>query len=149
MSPLNLVFGTVNGESEFVAREMAGYLCATEVPHRLWEAEELEGWLPPQNETLVIVCSSTGYGDLPDSIFPWYLSLEQAPSALFELEYGLIGLGDSSYDIFNGGIEHFERLFSDLGAKPIRETLKLDATVHYASEKGALSWLRALLSDSR
>ena len=80
MSPLNLVFGTVNGESEFVAREMAGYLCATEVPHRLWEAEELEGWLPPQNETLVIVCSSTGYGDLPDSIFPWYLSLEQAPS---------------------------------------------------------------------
>ena len=50
MSPLNLVFGTVNGESEFVAREMAGYLCATEVPHRLWEAEELEGWLPPQAE---------------------------------------------------------------------------------------------------
>ena len=149
MSPLNLVFGTVNGESEFVAREMAGYLCATEVPHRLWEAEELEGWLPPQNETLVIVCSSTGYGDLPDSIFPWYLSLEQAPSALFELEYGLIGLGDSSYDIFNGGIEHFERLFSDLGAKPIRETLKLDATVHNAQEKDALSWLQALLSDSR
>jgi flavodoxin len=149
VSLLNLVFGTVNGESEFVAREMAGYLCAAEVPHRLWEAEELEGWLPPQNETLVIVCSSTGYGDLPDSIFPWYLSLEQAPSALFELEYGLIGLGDSSYDIFNGGIEHFERLFSDLGAKRIRETLKLDATVHYAPEKDALSWLQALLSDNR
>ena len=149
MSPLNLVFGTVNGESEFVAREMAGYLCATEVPHRLWEAEELEGWLPPQNETLVIVCSSTGYGDLPDSIFPWYVSLEQAPSALFELEYGLIGLGDSSYEVFNGGIEHFERLFSDLGAKPIRETLKLDATAHYAPEKDALSWLEVLLTNDR
>ena len=65
------------------------------------------------------------------------------------LKYGLIGLGDSSYEIFNGGIEHFERLFSDLGAKPIRETLKLDATVHNAPEKDALSWLQALLSDSR
>ena len=75
--------------------------------------------------------------------------LERAPSALFELEYGLVGLGDSSCDVFNGDIEHFERLFSDLGAKPIRETLKLDATVHNAPEKDAVSWLQALLSDSR
>ena len=149
MSPLNLVFGTVNGESEFVAREMAGYLRTAEVPHRLLKEEELEGWLPPENETLVIVCSSTGYGDLPDSIFPWYLSLEQAPSVLFNLEYGLVGLGDSSYDVFNGGIEHFERLFSDLGVKPIRETLKLDATTHHASEKEAVSWLKAFLKDEK
>ena len=149
MSPLNLVFGTVNGESEFVAREMAGYLCAAEVRHRLWEAEELEGWLPPENETLVIVCLSTGFGDLPDTIFPWYLSLEQAPSALFKLANGLIGLGDSSYDVFNGGIARFERLFSDLAAKPIRETLKLDATVHHLPEKEAVSWLKAFLNDDK
>ena len=75
MSVLNLVFGTVNGESEFVAREMSGHLCSAEVPHKLLGAGELDGWLPPKNETLIIVCSSTGHGDLPDSIFPWYLSL--------------------------------------------------------------------------
>ena len=149
MSPLNLVFGTVNGESEFVAREMAGYLRTAEAPYRLLKEEELEGWLPPENETLVIVCLSTGCGDLPDTIFPWYLSLEQAPSALFKLEYGLIGLGDSSYDVFNGGMEHFERLFSDLGAKPIRKTLELDATVHYEPEKEAVSWLKAFLKDEK
>jgi flavodoxin len=63
VSPLNLVFGTVNGESEFVAREMAGYLRTAEVPFRLLKEEELKGWLPPENGTLVIVCSSTGYGD--------------------------------------------------------------------------------------
>lgn len=75
--------------------------------------------------------------------------LERAPSALFELEYGLVGLGDSSCDVFNGDIEHFERLFSDLGAKQIRERLKLDATVHYAQDKDALSWHQTLLSDDR
>ena len=72
MSPLDLVFGTVNGESEFVAREMAGYLRTAEVLHRLLKEEELEGWLPPENETVVIVCSSTGRSDLPDSISPCF-----------------------------------------------------------------------------
>ena len=93
MSPLNLVFGTVNGESEFVAREMAGYLCATEVPHRLWEAEELEGWLPPQNETLVIVCSSTGYGDFPDSISIMHHDLSDANPQLGFHSLGQIAEG--------------------------------------------------------
>ena len=72
VSPLNLVFGTVNGESEFVAREMAGYLHTAEVPCRLLKEEELEEWLPPENETVVIVCSSTGCSDLPDSISPCF-----------------------------------------------------------------------------
>ena len=149
MSTLNIVFGTVNGESEFVASEMASYLSAAEVPHRLLNSAELEGWLPPEDEMLIVVCSSTGYGDLPDSIFPWFMSLEQNPKALFELEYGLIGLGDSSYEVFNGGIEHFERLFADVGARSLKDTLNLDATVHYAPEKEALSWLEALLNKGK
>ena len=136
----------MNGEAEFVAGELTNYLTARQAQHRLFQPTELVGWRPPENELLLVVCSSTGYGDLPDEIFPWFLELESNAPYLPNLEYGLIGLGDSSYEIFCGAIVQFERLLVDLGATAIKPTLKLDATVNYAPESDAEIWLDEYLS---
>ena len=60
----------------------------------------------------------------------------------------MIGLGDSSYEIFNGGIMHFEKLAKSLGATLIQPTLKLDATVNYAPEADSQEWLKVYLEQS-
>ncbi len=141
MKNINLVYGTMNGEAKFVASELSNYLTEKSANHPLYEPIELSGWTPPENELLIIVCSSTGYGDLPDEIYPWFLELETKAPYLPTLEYGLVGLGDSSYDIFCGAIVQFETLLADLGATAIQPTLKLDATEHYAPERDAEKWL--------
>lgn len=136
-----MIYGTMNGEAEFVAGELSNYLTEKERKHTLFQPRDLLGWTPPENELLLIVCSSTGYGDLPDEIYPWFLELEAKAPYLPQLEYGLVGLGDSSYEIFCGAIVQFEKLLADLGGTAIIETLKLDATENYAPESDAKQWL--------
>jgi flavodoxin len=145
MKKINLVYGTVNGEAEFVTREVAEQLTGDGVDYRLVECDELVGWVPPQDELLVVICSSTGYGDLPDEIYPWFLELQES-AYLPDLEYGLVGLGDSSYEIFNGAIVQFEELFAGFGASAIKPTLKLDASINYAPEKDAKDWISSIVS---
>lgn len=148
MKKINIVYGTVNGEAEFVARELTSFLNGESLENELIEHTDLPDWRPDLDELLLIVCSSTGYGDMPDEIFPWHVALEQENPSWQGLEVGLVGLGDSSYEIFNGGIAHFEKLAEKLGATLIQPTLKLDATVNYAPEEDTQEWLRGYLVQS-
>ena len=148
MKKINIVYGTVNGEAEFVAKELATFLDGESLDNELIEHTDLLDWRPAIDELLLIVCSSTGYGDMPDEIFPWHVAIEQENPNWQGLEVGLIGLGDSSYEIFNGGIMHFEKLAEKLGATQIQPTLKLDATVNYAPESDSQEWLKVYLERS-
>ena len=77
MKKINIVYGTVNGEAEFVARELTTFLDGESLENELIEHTDLPDWRPDLDELLLIVCSSTGYGDMPDEIFPWHVALEQ------------------------------------------------------------------------
>ena len=70
MKKINIVYGTVNGEAEFVAKELAAFLDGESLDNELIEHTDLLDWRPAVDELLLIVCSSTGYGDMPDEIFP-------------------------------------------------------------------------------
>ncbi|MCE9678155.1 flavodoxin [Shewanella sp. AS1] len=142
MRKVNLVFGTVYGSAQFVAQTMEEELSAAGVEAQLHQPETLEGFVPPEDEVLLIVTSTTGQGDLPDNISPWFEMMRSDAPYLPKLEYGVITLGDSSYETFcNAGIR-FDELFTELGARRIGELLKIDACETMEPEEEAKRWLQ-------
>ncbi|QDF74720.1 MULTISPECIES: flavodoxin [Shewanella] len=152
MRKVNLVFGTVYGNAQFVAETLQEQLNAAGVEVTLMAPETLNGFVPPQEELLLVVTSTTGQGDLPDDISPWFETLRGEAPYLPKLQYGVVALGDSSYETFcNAGIR-FDELLAELGATRIGDLLKIDACETMEPEVEAKAWLKQWtqqVSDSK
>ncbi|MCG9730444.1 flavodoxin [Shewanella sp. Isolate13] len=141
MKKVNLVFGTVYGGAQYVAETLDQALLELGRETQLYQPEQLVGFVPPEDELLLIICSTTGQGDLPDDIQPWFNEMKSKAPYLPELRFGLIALGDSSYETYCGAGEQLLSLFEELGAKQIGEFLKIDAGETMEPEVEALAWL--------
>lgn len=143
MEKVNLVFGTVYGSAQFTAETLEKALTKLGYAARLWQPYEISQFTPPQNELLIVVTSTTGQGDLPDDIQPWYYHLKQTAPYLPELKYSVIALGDSSYDTFCGAGKSVDELLTELGAKPVVARFEIDACETMEPEVEALKWLES------
>ncbi len=140
MTDLMVLVGSVYGGS-------------VEVAERVAEAVEAAGFSVEVNEAptradlakslvVLIVTSTTGSGELPETIQPLYEQLQEQPLGLSHLGYAVIALGDSSYDqtYCAGGLLLDEQL-ADLGAQALMPVLKIDALEHFQPAEGVSGWL--------
>ncbi|GGI80888.1 flavodoxin [Shewanella hanedai] len=142
MRKVNLIFGTVYGNAQFVAETLRDDIQATGREVQLFQSDALTDFIPPQDEVLLVVCSTTGQGDVPDEILPWFEMLKSQAPYLPNLKYGVIALGDSSYDTFcRAGIQ-FDELLTELGAHRVGLLLKVDACETMEPEVTAKAWLQ-------
>ncbi|WP_297897737.1 flavodoxin [Shewanella sp.] len=141
MKKVNLVFGTVYGSAQFTAETLEKALIQLGYGAKLWQPDEIAHFTPPQDELLVVVTSTTGQGDLPDDIQPWFYYLKNTAPYLPELKFSVIALGDSSYETFCGAGKSVDELLVELGAKPILERLEIDACETMEPEVEAIKWL--------
>ena len=88
---------------------------------------------------VLVVTSTTGQGDLPDSIVPLYEGIKDMYQP--HLRYGIIALGDSTYANFCGGGLKFDQLLQEQGAKRIGEMLKIDASEDPEPESVSNPWV--------
>ncbi|MFT5704100.1 MAG: flavodoxin [Shewanella sp.] len=142
MRKVNIIFGTVYGNAQFVAETLRDDIQAQGREVKLLQSDELTDYIPPQDEILLVVCSTTGQGDVPDDILPWFEMLKSQAPYLPNLKYGVIGLGDSSYDTFCGASLKFDELLTELGACRVGELLKIDACETMEPEVTAKKWLQ-------
>ncbi|MDF0534484.1 flavodoxin [Shewanella yunxiaonensis] len=145
MKKINIVFGSVYGSAQYVAETLDTALNDAGCQVQLWQPEHLSDFVPPEDELLLVVTSTTGDGDLPDNIAPWFIMMKDRAPYLPELHYAVIGLGDSSYDTFCGGGKQIDALLSELGAKRVGERLDIDACETMEPETEALQWLKKWL----
>ncbi|KAF9604811.1 hypothetical protein IFM89_010352 [Coptis chinensis] len=101
----------------------------------------------PNEEAVVFVVSTTGQGDIPDSmkIF-WRFLLQKNLSQnwLKGVRYAVFGLGDSGYQKINFAAKKVDKRLSDLGGTPIIER-SLGDDQHPLGYEGALDpWLSSL-----
>ncbi|KAB5591608.1 hypothetical protein CTheo_4956 [Ceratobasidium theobromae] len=99
-------------------------------------------------EPLVIfVCSTTGNGVEPASMTPlWYALLRaELPSDLFEdMDFAVLGLGDSSYQRFNWAAKRLQRRLLGLGGREICDRGEADDQHPRGSDGVVDPWIETL-----
>lgn len=137
-----ILSGSVYGNAEDVARHA----------QRLLADAGFEAWHDPRAQlpqvlefapqALLVVTSTTGMGELPDSFVPLYSAIREQFPAWHGLPGGVIALGDASYgDTFCGGGELVRELFAELGVREVQEMLRIDGSETVTPEVDAEPWL--------
>ncbi|WP_153915764.1 FMN-binding protein MioC [Shewanella sp. TC10] len=139
MAKIEILVGTTQGGTEYVADDMAAQL--TNLGHQV--AIHLSPNLTDLdlNSLWIIVCSTHGAGDLPDNIEPFYQQLIGTNEDLSSLKYALCAIGDSSYDTFCQGPEKIIYQLDLLHAKAIVNKIQVDVQMDPVPEDAALAWL--------
>lgn len=149
MAEVGIFVGTMYGNSLLVAEEAEAILKKYGHKATVFEDPELSDWQSCRSHYVLIVTSTTGQGDLPDSIVPLFQAIKDRVGYQPELRYGLIALGDSNYDHFCGGGKQFDALLQEQGATRIGSVLAIDANDHPEPEAVSNPWVEewaALLS---
>lgn len=143
MSHYQIIVGSVLGASEYVADALqetlqnANHSAEIHLQPNLAELDKDDIW---------IICTSThGAGDLPDNIQPFAKQLQD--TQLNNVEFLIVGLGDSSYDTFCNGAIQMQALLNQAGAKLLQPPIHIDVLNHPIPEDLAIEWLSSLLQN--
>lgn len=146
MQKLRILVGSESGSAEMVADAVRtrlhklGFTC--EMDTSFDDASVL-----PEGEVLLVCCSTTGIGDLPQNIRPLFEKLETSKPSLLSTRFGIIGLGDRNYkESYLGGPKKWDALLASLGATRLGEILALDASEHLAPDEDAAKWVQEWVS---
>ncbi|MCP8463232.1 flavodoxin [Pseudomonas sp. ZM23] len=137
-----ILSGSVYGTSEEVARHAK----------RLLEAAGFEAWHDPRAtldgllaldpEALLVVTSTTGMGELPDTFQPLFHALRDRLPYWSGRPSGVIALGDSSYgDTYCGGGEQVRELLAEMGMREAVPMLRLDGSETVDQETDSEPWI--------
>lgn len=129
--------GTALGVAKSVGMVLEGCGHTVEL-HEIFKKKHFD------SEAILLVCtSSTGMGDLPESIVPFYSFLVNDHPRIAGMKYGLISLGDSSYPNFAEAGKLIDETLSDLGANRCGDVLVMDAIYEDDHEETAAEWVAA------
>ncbi|MEZ2892236.1 flavodoxin [Providencia rettgeri] len=145
MSKIGIFVGTVYGNSLAVAEVAQEVLEQQGHEVVVFDEPILSDWqlYNSGHEIALIVTSSTGQGDLPDTIAPLYSEIKDVVGYQPDLRYGLIALGDSSYESFCGAGTRFDELLAEQSATRIGDILFIDAIEVDVPEEFAKPWVEA------
>ncbi|WON75995.1 flavodoxin [Serratia sp. UGAL515B_01] len=141
MAQIGIFVGTVYGNSLLVAEEAETILQELGHEVKVFEEGALEAWQFYRQHYALVITSTTGQGDLPDSIAPLFHAIRDRVGYQPELHYGLIALGDSSYDNFCGAGRAFDALLQEQGATRVGEVLEIDAMEQPEPELVSRPWI--------
>jgi MioC protein len=141
----HIYFGTESGNSEMAADDIAAVMkqlgrLARVVPMEEADVDELA-----RQEFVVVVTSTYGDGELPETTQPFYNAMKVARPDLSGLRFAAFGLGDSTYETYGNGIDTVARLMVELGARQVGETGRHDAAKSEPLTNVALRWTHEVL----
>ena len=141
MAEVGIFVGTMYGNSLLVAEEAQAILKKQGHDATVYEDPDLTDWERYGDGYALIVTSTTGQGDLPDSIVPLFQGIKDQLGYQPDVHYGIIALGDSSYANFCGGGKQFDALLQEQSAQRVGEMLLIDAGEHPEPESESNPWV--------
>jgi MioC protein len=142
MASILILVGTESGNAQMVAEAIADPLAAAGHDVKVDDKATDQGALAGRDVVLV-VCATHGSGDIPSNLVGLHDAMNAANPDLSALRYGVIALGDMTYqDSFCGGGKQMDALFGRLGAKRVGERLEVDASVQPLPDEEALAWVK-------
>ncbi|MCS0433095.1 assimilatory sulfite reductase (NADPH) flavoprotein subunit [Vibrio diabolicus] len=139
---LSIIFASQTGNAKGVAEALEQEAKAEGIAVELFDASDYKGKNLAKETHAIIVASTNGEGEAPDNAIELheFLQSKKAPK-LSNLQYGVIALGDSSYEFFCQTGKDFDAYLSKLGATPFID--RLDCDVDY--EAPAAEWRKNAL----
>lgn len=141
MAKIQILVGTVYGNALDVAE-----MCMQKLEHYGHEVEllrqpDIEDIPADKTDTLLICTSTTGQGEIPDSLLKLYCQLQDRLPLMPNVRYGIITLGDSSYDTFAEAGVLMEALLQELQLQRVGAPLVIDACETMAPCEEAEPWV--------
>ncbi|EII3003470.1 assimilatory sulfite reductase (NADPH) flavoprotein subunit [Vibrio cholerae] len=140
---LTIIFASQTGNAKGVAQALLKEAQAAGIQAQLFDASDYKGKDLAKETHVIFVASTNGEGEAPDNALALheFLKSKKAPK-LPNLKYGVLGLGDSSYQFFCQTGKDFDQFLENLGAQRLVE--RLDADVDY--QAAASEWRTQVLS---
>ncbi|MEM1301757.1 MAG: sulfite reductase subunit alpha [Pseudomonadota bacterium] len=142
--PLDIIYGTQTGTSEILAQDAAAKARAKGFTPRVAEMDEVDMAALAAMQNLIVIVSTYGEGEMPDNAHAFWEALSASTAPRLEsLSYGVLALGDTSYEHFCQAGKLVDTRLEQLGAK--RLSARVDCDIDY--EDAAEAWLTATLPD--
>ncbi|MGM0768638.1 MAG: flavodoxin [Pseudomonadota bacterium] len=142
MAAIRILVGSVYGGALLTARAIRETLENDGHTVTVLENPVLDD-ITGNSDALLVCTSTTGQGEVPPNLLPFYLSLRDQLPQQPGRPFGVIVLGDSSYgDTFCGAGELLEEALYETSARKVGDTLRIDALETLDPEQEALPWVR-------
>ncbi|MZI95922.1 assimilatory sulfite reductase (NADPH) flavoprotein subunit [Vibrio sp. CAIM 722] len=134
---LTIIFASQTGNAKGVAEALEAQASAAGIPVSLVDASDYKGKDLAKETHVIFVASTNGEGEPPDNALTLheFLQSKKAPK-LPNLQYGVIGLGDSSYEFFCQTGKDFDAFLEKQGASRFID--RVDCDVDY--DEAAKVW---------
>ena len=146
MAKIAVMVGSVYGAAIYVAEQAQALLSGLGHEVRLYEEAKLDEVQAFNADIWLVISSTTGQGDIPDNLLPFYLDVQNRFPLLTGKQFAVIALGDSSYDTFCGAGEQLHALLLEIQGTELAPMLRIDAGETLEPESIALPWLKQHLS---
>lgn len=136
-APLLVVHASQTGTAEQLAWQTARALQLAGVPARVCPLTALNHEKLLRAGRALFIASTYGEGDPPDAAAPFVRNTMLAAStgSLSGLHFGVLALGDSSYEQFCGFGRKLDQWLQDAGAQPLFERIEADQVAESAIER--------------
>lgn len=143
MAKIAVMAGTVYGATKRLAQLSVTELQRLGHQAQLFYPAKLSEVLAYQADHWLVLTSTTGHGDIPDDLVPFYSQVDQQCPLLTGKSWAVVVLGDSSYyDTYCGAGERWHELLSQLQGTELAAMLRIDAGETLQPETVALPWLQ-------
>jgi MioC protein len=141
MATILILVGTESGNAQMVADALKPVLDAAghavDVSDKAAATTDLKA-----HDVLLVVCATHGSGDIPTNMLPLAETLERERPDLSGHRYGVIALGDMTYqDTFCGGGKKLDKVLELCGARRLGDRLEVDASRQPLPDEEALGWI--------
>ncbi|WP_246806598.1 assimilatory sulfite reductase (NADPH) flavoprotein subunit [Neopusillimonas maritima] len=143
---VTVLYGSQTGNAQRQAEQLAADLQTAGLAVNLVRADQYNVRDLKNERLLYVVISTQGDGDPPDDSmgFVEFLSGRRAPK-LPELQYAVLGLGDSSYPEFCGIAKTLDARFAELGAQRLQAVGTADLDIETVSDP----WRESAVTHAR
>lgn len=143
VTEVTVLYGSQTGNGQALAEDLSKKLEAQDLQVTLLSMSDFKPNSLKKLENLLLIVSTQGEGDPPDNALPLYefLFSKRAPK-LDQLNYSVLALGDSSYELYCETGKQFDARLLELGAKQMSP--RIDCDLDY--DEPAAEWFANVTS---
>ena len=142
LKTISILFGTQTGNSEIVAREAEKVARKAGLTPTVMDLSECETETLISSPRLLIITSTYGEGEMPDSVKNlWYSCKDLDDNFYQNVNYSVLALGDTSYEKFCEAGKLWDFHLNEKGAKRILDCVESDVDFEEPSRK----WINEII----